>query len=230
MDSCPAQPNATCAVRALVLQERYFKDTAQWARWRECYHSDASQTRIETVWYGCQHYQRQAFTEAGTSRIEGTIDDFVLGSRKMSGAIFSRHLIQPVDAQIVQDRALIVSYGHVLLRASPGPDAVEYDVFAWGWWYHRARLVAGSDHMKAWKLTSLRFVYDRDSIMPTEPAGHAVLPKIEFDADSRPSYKYLGWVLKQVNYPVSSDLAGTDRPDTVLNVREQEETWLSSGF
>lgn len=38
-------------LRSLVLRERYLKDTQQWEDWRDCYHSDSSETWIEIAWY-----------------------------------------------------------------------------------------------------------------------------------------------------------------------------------
>ena len=146
----------------------------------------------------------------------------------MTGRVFSRHLIQPVDAQINSDKALIISYGHVVLRAAIGHTNEEYDVFAWGWWYHRACLVKLLDGCTDWKLTSMRFVYDRDSLVPLEPYGATKLEKIKFDVDARPSYKYLGWMLAQLEYPFSKTLAGTDQPSTIVKLREEEENWLAT--
>ena len=161
-------------------------------------------------------------------RISGTIDDFLLGSKQMTGRVFSRHLIQPVDAQISGGKALVVSYGHVVLRAAIGDSNEEYEVFAWGWWYHRACRVTLSDGSKDWKLTSMRYVYDRDSLVSVEPCGAATLQRIKFDDDARRSYKYLGWMLTQLNYPFSKTLAGTDQPSTVAKLREEEEAWLNT--
>ena len=146
----------------------------------------------------------------------------------MSGAIFSRHLIQPVDVRVVQDRALVVSYGHVLLRARLGDDGFEYDCYALGWWYHRARLVYDNADAPEWKVTSMRFVYDRDSITAVEPAGNQHLAKIQLPADARLSYRYLDWMLNQLSYRVSKSLAGTDKPQTVRKVRKEEEAWLDA--
>ena len=45
---------AEAAIKSLVIRERYYRDSCQWQRLRECYHPDSSKTRIDVTWYSLQ--------------------------------------------------------------------------------------------------------------------------------------------------------------------------------
>ena len=38
-------------IKSLLCRERYYRDTAQWQKLRDCYHPDAGKTRVEISWY-----------------------------------------------------------------------------------------------------------------------------------------------------------------------------------
>ena len=38
-------------IKSLLCRERYYRDTAQWQKLRDCYHPDAGRTRVEISWY-----------------------------------------------------------------------------------------------------------------------------------------------------------------------------------
>ena len=48
-------------IRSLLCRERYYRDTAQWQKLRDCYHPDAAKTRVEISWYGCSCILRAIF-------------------------------------------------------------------------------------------------------------------------------------------------------------------------
>ena len=146
------------------------------------------------------------------------------GSKDMVARVASTHFIQPVDVQVQGDRALATSYGHITLRFSENGN--EYDMVSWGWWIHRARKISNSSD-SIWKLLSLRFIYDRDSITPTCPLRGPAL-EVDLDPGARKSYKYLNWVMTRRQYKISGDLAGTDNPSSVEKLKSQEQVWLDS--
>lgn len=49
---------------------------------------------------------------------------------------------------------------------------------------------------------------------------------IQLDPGARESYKYMHWVLTRRAYKISSDMPGTDRPETIEALKAQEERWL----
>ena len=40
-------------IKSLLIRERYYRDTFQWAKLRQSYHSDASKTHIKISWCVC---------------------------------------------------------------------------------------------------------------------------------------------------------------------------------
>ncbi|KEF58347.1 uncharacterized protein A1O9_06273 [Exophiala aquamarina CBS 119918] len=201
-----SQSSEDFEIRSLVLRERFYKDTFQWDKWRRTYHDDDEKTWIEIAW------------------ISGTIDKFVRESKQMANRVSSTHFIQPVDVQIHGAKALAHSYGHITLRSSD--DGHEYDMVSWGWWIHRAVKVEGASGT-SWMLVAMRFIYDRDSIIPTCPSSKATLD-VHTAEGARSSYKYLHWVLTRRGYEISAKLAGSDDRSSVESLRAQEEHWLNS--
>lgn len=141
----------------------------------------------------------------------------------MTGRVSSTHLIQPVDVKINTDRALVMSYGHITLRFTE--QGQEYDLVSWGWWIHRAVRL---ESQQRWVLTAMRFIYNRDSIVPVAPGPKTVLA-IELAPDARPSCQFLEWTLTRSGYTMSKTLVGTDRPEGVKVLRTQEDSWLAEG-
>jgi hypothetical protein len=39
-------------IQSLLVQERYYRDTLQWEKLRQCWHPDPTQTNIKISWYG----------------------------------------------------------------------------------------------------------------------------------------------------------------------------------
>jgi hypothetical protein len=37
-------------IKSLLVRERYYRDTCQWQKLRDCYHPDALKTHIEITW------------------------------------------------------------------------------------------------------------------------------------------------------------------------------------
>ncbi|KAK6365283.1 hypothetical protein LTS17_011516 [Exophiala oligosperma] len=137
-------------LRSLVLRERYLKDTQQW---------EGSETAITQT---RPRHGSKLHADQRIPRIAGEIDEFVERSIDMTGRVSLTHSIQPVDVKINNDRALIVSYGHITLRFTEQDQ--EYDMISWGWWIHRA--VRLESRQQSWLLTAMRFIYNR---------GHAQL-------------------------------------------------------
>ena len=141
----------------------------------------------------------------------------------MTKLVQSKHFIEPVDVNINGDKALATSYGHITLRFTENDR--EYDMVSWGWWIHRAVRIDPSSHQ--WALTTMRFIYDRDSIVPTCPLKEE---KVLFvpPAGARPSYKYLEWTLNRRGYTISRTLPGSDDRSSVDETKASENAWLHS--
>lgn len=46
-------------IKSLIVRERYYRDTQQWAKLRQSYHSDASKTHIKISWLVAVVVRRQ---------------------------------------------------------------------------------------------------------------------------------------------------------------------------
>ncbi|KAL4809154.1 hypothetical protein BDV18DRAFT_95084 [Aspergillus unguis] len=191
---------AECEIRSLLVRERYYRDTAQWAKLRDAWHPDASKTRIKISWY------------------EGDIDGFITGSKAMvKGGTSAFHTISPIEIHINGDKALSESLGSIQIRVSL--DGKEYDCISHARFISRL-LNVGS----RWVLASLEVIYDRDSLVPTAPFGGQA---IEMDVSGhRKSYKYLSWLLGMNGQTIAQDLPGTDRPEAVEKVMAGNYAWL----
>ncbi|KAJ6007655.1 hypothetical protein N7540_011631 [Penicillium herquei] len=192
---------AQLQIQSLLVQERYYRDTAQWENLRNSYHPDASKTAINISWF------------------EGTAEDFVIGSKKMaeSGAT-SSHKICPVIIHLNEDinRALSESTGSINLRFKY--EGHEYDCVSYARFISRLQKVNGE-----WKMLTLEAIYDQDSITP----AYSLQTPANFDLEGhRASYRCLGWVLSRNGFQVNQDLPGTDRPETVTRLMDESYRWL----
>ncbi|PYH77646.1 hypothetical protein BO82DRAFT_386526 [Aspergillus uvarum CBS 121591] len=187
-------------IQSLLIRERYYRDTNQWAKLRSSYHPDTSKTRIDITWY------------------QGDIDGFVSGSRAMAasgtGAI---HTISPVEIHLESDKALAESTGSVSIRFPYRGRS--YDCVAVTRFISRLERVSGR-----WKLLSLEAIYDRDWITPVLPyASDNVLP---LPVEGRESYKCISWVLSLRGFTIKPDLPGVDDPASCARLMEESMEWL----
>jgi hypothetical protein len=47
----PANVLAESEIRGVLIRERFYRDSSQWTKMRDCYHPDASLTLIDISWY-----------------------------------------------------------------------------------------------------------------------------------------------------------------------------------
>ena len=141
-----------------------------------------------------------------------------------AGGIQSAHSIQPVEVTINNRKALTISYGSIILRCKF--DEVEYDMESWGRWVSRQAWVALPSGPE-WKMVSLEFIYDRDSIIPAIPF-HGPPMVIDIRPGARESYKYLEWFLVKRGYSIPDNCPGTDIRESVTKLLAKNEKWLQS--
>lgn len=46
-------------IQTLLVQERYYRDTSQWEKLRQCWHPDPTQTNVKISWYDCPVFPPQ---------------------------------------------------------------------------------------------------------------------------------------------------------------------------
>ncbi|KAK3182229.1 hypothetical protein K4F52_006406 [Lecanicillium sp. MT-2017a] len=175
---------AVIEIKDLLVRERYYRDRQQWAKLRQCYHSDPSKTQIKISWYS------------------GDINGFIAGSQKMAlSSGNASHTISPVEVHLNGDRAVSESTGTILARFTH--ERRVYDCVSYGQFISRLE----RENSK-WKLLSLEVIYDKDLIQPVLP--EAAMNTISLDPAWRPSYQCLTWVLSKNGFSIDQTLPGTD--------------------
>ncbi|KAJ5689449.1 hypothetical protein N7462_003841 [Penicillium macrosclerotiorum] len=186
-------------IKSLLIQERYFRDTAQWQNLRNAYHPDASQTSINITWF------------------EGDIDGFVSGSEQMmNGGTRATHSICPVSVHVNGEKAVSESTGSINIRFMVGD--CSYDCTSYTRFVSRLQRVDGK-----WKILTLEAIYERDTIIPVFPT----LSNTPFVLNyPRNSYKCIAWILARKGFEINRNLPGIDLPLSVSKLMENSWTWL----
>ena len=127
------------------------------------------------------------------------------------------HSICPVEISINGNKAVSESTGSINIRFEH--KGVLFDLTSVSRFQSRLQFVDG-----AWKLLSLNCIYDYDKISPAFPVGAISLEIPEF---SRPSYRCLAWTLARNGAQISDSLPGLDRPESIAELREKDNTWLT---
>ena len=212
MDSSAINVVAETEIRSLIMRERLFKDTCQWAKWRSCYHPDASKTHISVSW--------------GT----GDMDSILAGAQRMTARDVV-HVLTPVYIDVRNNqKALAESLCDISVRYEQ--NGIEYDmkslVRALS---HLERVpaegsngAASEDSLGPWKMLTMEVIYVRDSIQPVVPP--------EFDLTGartkgvRSSYKYLTFHVEAHGGKVRDDLPGEDDEKTVREAVNRNQQWI----
>ncbi|KAJ5096627.1 hypothetical protein N7456_007348 [Penicillium angulare] len=187
-------------IKSLLVRERYYRDTCQWKSLRDCYHPDASKTRIDITWF------------------QGDIDGFVSGSEGMvADGTNAIHTICPVEIHLNGKKALTESTGSISIRLQHGGES--FECVSYNRFISRLELVGDE-----WKLLSLEAIYIRDFITPVIPERTA---RFDLPENTRESYKCIAWVLSQKGFTVKQDLPGADDPASCARFMDANFTWLS---
>lgn len=190
------------AIQELAQQERAARDARDWDRLLDSYHSDS---RVSVSWF------------------DGTAADFVEGSRSMvakpgGGSV---HQVGVTLVELDGDRALADTGCAILIRCTL--DGVECDIAAYC--RHRSRVERRDGR---WRLRTLIGVYQKDTLVPTNPNIVPELDEKEL-ASYRASYKYLSYYAAHTGYEPSDAKPGIDRPDLVQELTDADRAWLRGG-
>lgn len=202
-------------IKSLLIRERYYRDTHQWTKLRQSYHSDVSKTQIKISW--SVRSPKLIISTINIPRYNGNIDGFVAGSEKMArGSASTSHAIQPVEVHINGNKAVSESTGAIYARFNY--QGTPYDCISYGRFISRLERDGNE-----WKMCTLEVIYDKDTIQPVTP-GTAT--QIQLDPEARESYKCLHWVLAQNGYAIDRTLPGTDQPGSGEALMKQCFEWL----
>ncbi len=186
-------------VAQLVLHERQGRDRGWWQQMRDCYDPDAS---VRLSWF------------------RGNGADFVTQSQAMAArGDQATHRLCPPVVHPRGDRAVVEVPAAIEIRTDVNGVPVDLTSYT--------RLLYRTHRSGAWRIVSLDCIYERDTIQPTIPGT-----PINLDADQlskfRAPYRMLAYHLDSRGYPVSDDLYGDDRPQTLSALYDEVFDWLGT--
>jgi hypothetical protein len=182
----------------LIQRERAARDTASWDEMASYYHPESL---IDVAWF------------------KGTGEEFVRATQKnwRTDAI-NFHEMGSAVVTVGNDRAIAETA--CTLHGFYKLDGI--DVTSTGF----VRLLWRAQRLEhRWLIAGLRSVYVRDLLQPCNPTQTIVLDEAELSA-YRPSYRYLSYTLKYLGRQPGQALSGFDLPDTVADLRADEQRWL----
>ncbi|WP_414168397.1 nuclear transport factor 2 family protein [Streptoverticillium reticulum] len=188
-------------ITQLVLHERQGRDRGWWDQERSCFAEDS---HVHVSWF------------------EGSGEDFVAGSQKMSGrgeAVV--HRLSPPVVHVRGDRGLVELPALIEMRTVI--DGVEADLAAAARLYYRVVRRDGR-----WLVLDLEGVYAHDTLTPTLPGTQLAIAPGDL-APLRPSYRFLAYVLSRRGYTIDPDFLGDDRPEEVARFYQDAHAWLNDG-
>ncbi|CAM1503638.1 Fc.00g012290.m01.CDS01 [Cosmosporella sp. VM-42] len=188
-------------IRNLLVKERFYRDSYQWKKLRDCYHPDASQTNIKITWFN------------------GNVDGFVSGSESMAAkGAKGKHSVSPLEIHKCGNKAVSDSSGVISARFEH--EGTEFDLISYGRFVSRLQRIDGGE----WKMLTLEVIYEKDAIHPVVPDTSNATFGI---GDGRASYKCLAWVLGQKGFKIDQDLPGADVPGSAEKLMEGHLNWLN---
>jgi len=157
-----------------------------------------------------------------TTWFDGAIEDFAeaLKAKTAAGGV-ARHRVFPAKLHQRGGRAICESPAIISERLTLG--GVELDIMAHVRFHSRLVLTD-----VGWRLNSFEAIYERDSLLPVDPADTLPVDRNMVDA-MRPSYRFQGFCDASRNYEVSQDLLGDDRPAMLEAFYLNERKWVATG-
>jgi hypothetical protein len=190
------------AIADLIQRERAARDAASWDEMASYYHPESL---VDVAWF------------------QGTGEQFVRATQKnwRTDAV-NFHEMGAAVVVVINQRALAETactlHGFYNLNG--------VDVTSTGF----VRLLWRVQRLESrWLIAGLRSIYIRDLLQPCNPGQTLSLDDLELAA-YRSSYRYLSYTLKYLGRQPSQTLPGSDRPDTVADVRATERGWLDQGL
>jgi hypothetical protein len=186
----------------LVLRERQGRDRGWWRQMRESFHNDST---VRLSWF------------------QGSGPDFVTESKKMSGnGNRALHRLAPPVLKINNHKAIIEVPSAIEFRIFVND--VETDIVSFARLLYRAERRDG-----VWKLLSLDAIYERDTMTPVVPGAILELVPDQL-AGLRPTYRFIGYHLRNLGYEIRNDLYGDDHPAEVQDLYRSAFEWAEIVF
>lgn len=190
----------------LVLWERQSKIRKMQTELENCYWPDATVTTSWTAGPASDYLKAGA---AQASRAEASANEVILnrGSAPIVHQLGNRAYVElPTD-------------GIHWIKVN-GEDAI---------WTSYMRLIYRCEKRDGvWKISDLTSIFESDKLEPVVPGTDLHIDPKDVQG-LRPSYRWLAYVRQQAGGKVSNDMVGTDRPDEVNRIYQQDEEWLHAG-
>jgi hypothetical protein len=188
-------------IAELIRLERFWRDRGEWDKLADAYTADS---HVKTTWF------------------DGSGKEFAAASREMAKrGVRGKHVITPTWLRINGDRALVESLAEIHIRSEI--DGVEFDMIQHCRFFSRVRRTE-----RGWRLASFDGIYNRDVIVPLNPAETVPLDWDEIQR-LRPSYRCLAYTLIRQGYEVSQEENADDRPDLLEPFYAAADRWLEHG-
>lgn len=170
--------------------------------------------------YGLWEVMKKLFLPHGTVHIswfDGTSEDFIESSKKMSGA---KHKIYNTVVQVNSNKAVaeVITQIQSRNRIEDTTGDMISDVRLL---YRLVKTQA------AWRILSIDCIYEKDMFLPSDPCKKVFcdIHKLE---NYRDSYKYLCYILQEMGKKINLDLPGEDRPELIQKLYDKSFSWLES--
>lgn len=185
-------------LRELVEFERYCRDYMLWDQLHTCYHDEA---HIVVSW------------------MEGTIDEFIEGSRHLvTTKAPAKHKIFDTLVWKHGRRAIVECITAIQIRCELDDDLVDLST-------HTRLHYRAEKRNGIWKLLTMDAIYEKDTMKSAFTDGSFTASREEL-AQYRPTYANM--MLRQVKYGghPNGELAGEDRPESITQLYESSSNWL----
>ena len=189
------------AIADLIQFERLYRDQRQWDRLRTMYHPDAV---IRLGWF------------------VGSADEYIASSRLLDankGGWHIMHVTHPTLVQVQGERAIAETTTFIVRRANINGILVDITIYCL--LYSRVERREG-----AWRLLTFDVVYEKDTMVPVNPADRLELNWEELEREPA-AYRFSAYNLRKIGRNVRfDDLYSTDRPERVAELYRAAEDWL----
>ncbi len=82
------------------------------------------------------------------------------------------------------------------------------------------------DKGQKWYMVKFEAIYDNETLTPTFPTDK--IPSTRPPVEYRESYNVLAWMMERTGFPISQDMPGLDRPETVERIMQEAFAWLKA--
>ena len=194
------------AIAEIILRERTARDSALWEEMSSYYHPESE---VEVSWF---RGSGEEFVQRTKAQYDAT------RTRSDEADRINFHEMGAAVVTVRNDRAIAETACTLHSFFPLDGVACKNTGFVRLMW--RALRLNGN-----WLIAGLRCMYIRDLITPCNPSQVPHIEQAELDR-YRPSYRFTSYHLSRLGLNPKDDLPGTDRPETIVLLRQEARAWL----